>query len=161
MKTNIHRIVPHRRPNSHSILAKIGKVSTAVFLNNFLRNSKSLYSNTLQETRAVRVHWPHKAPTSLVSACLRQMSKRHLMLVSFWIKKTNEVLILLGFKFHPGHEFQFGKVFRILWAEPMGSHGTQITEAVHSRSQKYGEGFHHKIRRFLIVKTFKAHCICL
>jgi hypothetical protein len=75
--------------------------------------------------------------------------------------KTNEVLILLGFKIHLGREFKFGKVFRILWAEPMGSHGTQITEAVHSRSQKYGEGFHHKIRRFLIVKTFKAHCICL
>jgi hypothetical protein len=75
--------------------------------------------------------------------------------------KTNEVLILLGFKIHTGREFKFGKVFRILWAEPMGSHGTQITEAVQSRSQKHGEEFCHKIRRFMIVKTFNGHCLCL
>jgi hypothetical protein len=75
--------------------------------------------------------------------------------------KTNEILILLGFKVHPGREFKFGKVFRILWAEPMGSHGTQITEPVHSRSQKHGEVFWHKIRRFVIVKTFNGHCLCL
>jgi hypothetical protein len=75
--------------------------------------------------------------------------------------KTKEMLILLGFKVHHGREFKFGKVFRILWAEPMGRNGTLITEPVNSRSQKYGEEFCHKIRRFVIVKTFNGHCICL
>ncbi|PMD21188.1 hypothetical protein NA56DRAFT_703875 [Hyaloscypha hepaticicola] len=65
------------------------------------------------------------------------------------------------FKVHSGREFKFGKVFRMLWAEPMGSHGTQITEPVHSRSQKHGEVFWHKIRRFVIVKPFNGHCLCL
>jgi hypothetical protein len=75
--------------------------------------------------------------------------------------KTKEMLILLGFKFHNGREFKFGTVFRILWAEPMGRNGTQITEAGNSRSQKHGEEFYHKVRRFVIVKTFNGHCICL
>jgi len=65
------------------------------------------------------------------------------------------------FKVHHGREFKFGKVFRILWAEPMGRNGTLITEPVNSRSQKYGEEFCHKIRRFVIVKTFNGHCLCL
>jgi hypothetical protein len=75
--------------------------------------------------------------------------------------ETKEMLILLGFKVHHGREFKFGKLFRILWAEPMGSHGTQITEPVNSRSRKYGEEFCHKVRRFVIVKTFNGHCLCL
>jgi hypothetical protein len=75
--------------------------------------------------------------------------------------KTNVVLILLGFKVQHGREFRVGRVFKILWAEPMGNNGTQITEAIHSRSQQYGEEFVHKIRRFVIVKTFNGHCLCL
>ncbi|KAE9367987.1 hypothetical protein N431DRAFT_548269 [Stipitochalara longipes BDJ] len=67
------------------------------------------------------------------------------------------------FKVHPGNKFEVGKVFKILWAEPTGINGTQLTtaETVHSTSSKFRQTFVHKIRRFVVVKTFNAHCLCL
>ncbi|PMD67526.1 uncharacterized protein K444DRAFT_494050, partial [Hyaloscypha bicolor E] len=59
--------------------------------------------------------------------------------------------------------FKVGNVFKILWAEPTGTNGTQLSdlEPVHSHSRKYKETFVHKIRRFVVVKCFTAHCVCL
>ncbi len=54
------------------------------------------------------------------------------------------------------------QVFKILWSEPVGQNGTQLTEtAVVSTSQKHKEKFVHKIRRFVIVNKFHGHCLCL
>jgi len=56
-------------------------------------------------------------------------------------------------------------VFKILWAEPTGINGTQLTgggtEPVRSQSHKFRETFVHKIRRFVVVKAFNAHCLGL
>lgn len=50
------------------------------------------------------------------------------------------------------------KVFKILWSEPSGSTGTEITKL---NSTKYGETSFSSIRRFVIIKTLEGHSICL
>lgn len=69
--------------------------------------------------------------------------------------------MLPGFKVYHSSEFKVGKVFKILWAEPYGVNGTQLTEPVQSRSQKYREEFVHKIRIFVVITLFRGHCLCL
>ena len=64
-----------------------------------------------------------------------------------------------GFKVHRSREFEFGRVFKVLWSEPMGSGGTEIT--FEKTSAKYGENAFHKIRRFVIVKQRNGHSICI
>ncbi|PMD40895.1 hypothetical protein L207DRAFT_529192 [Hyaloscypha variabilis F] len=75
----------------------------------------------------------------------------------------SQVLTTPGFKVHHGSKFEVGKVFKILWAEPTGDNGTQLTfsEPAHSKSSKFRQPFIHKIRRFVVVKIFNAHCLCL
>jgi hypothetical protein len=51
-------------------------------------------------------------------------------------------------------------VFKILWTEPKGSGGTEITGAG-VRKTKYGEESYTTIRRFVIVRPFEGHSICL
>ncbi|KAH8744526.1 hypothetical protein BGZ57DRAFT_291368 [Hyaloscypha finlandica] len=65
------------------------------------------------------------------------------------------------FKIQKGSKFEVGKMFKILWAEPMGSNGTRLTDDGHGQSQKFGQKFIHKIRRFVVVKAFNGHCLCL
>jgi hypothetical protein len=75
--------------------------------------------------------------------------------------QPKSILILLGFKIHKGSRFDVGEVFKILWAEPKGNNGTRLTEDGRGHSQKFGQNFIHKIRRFVIVTAFKGHCLCL
>jgi hypothetical protein len=90
MKPNMIHITPHRRPNRHLILAKIGKVGTPIFLNSFLQKVKSLYSNKLQEPRAAKVHWPQQSKTSLARASRPRILNSHLIIVSFWRPKQRK-----------------------------------------------------------------------
>ncbi|PMD40892.1 hypothetical protein L207DRAFT_633837 [Hyaloscypha variabilis F] len=64
------------------------------------------------------------------------------------------------FKVRRSSEFEFGRVFKVLWSEPKGAGGTEIT-AQDAQPSKYGEKAYHKIRRFLVVKNDKGHSICL
>lgn len=50
-------------------------------------------------------------------------------------------------------------MFKVLWSEPEGSGGG--THDSFRKHTKYGEVFHAKVRRFVIVKAMKGHCICL
>ncbi len=63
----------------------------------------------------------------------------------------------IEFVVHPSRDFYFGRIFKVLWSEPVGSGGTEITaEFPHS-----GRAF-HKVRRFLIVsERNKGHSICI
>ncbi|KAG0647718.1 hypothetical protein D0Z07_6572 [Hyphodiscus hymeniophilus] len=51
------------------------------------------------------------------------------------------------------------KVFKVLWSEPTGSIGTEITKDL--RKAKFGETAYHSIRRFVIMSQHSGHCICL
>jgi hypothetical protein len=63
----------------------------------------------------------------------------------------------IEFLVHPSREFYFGRVFKVLWSEPVGSGGTEITV-----QSSYGERTHHKVRRFLIVsERNRGHSICI
>jgi hypothetical protein len=60
------------------------------------------------------------------------------------------------------------KVFKILWSEPRGVAGTQISETrsmsatqISQRVGKWGQMFTEKVRRFVIIDCRKGHCICL
>jgi Family of unknown function (DUF6590) len=66
----------------------------------------------------------------------------------------------IGYKVHHGSEYRVGTIFKILWAEPAGVNGSEISLNMMA-STKYGESFVHKIRRFVVVKTFNGHCLCL
>ncbi|KAH7348833.1 hypothetical protein BKA65DRAFT_477215 [Rhexocercosporidium sp. MPI-PUGE-AT-0058] len=53
----------------------------------------------------------------------------------------------------PGeHTRRMTRVFKVLWSEPEGTNGTNITT--------WGGSF-KKIRRFVIVRNFEGHCLCL
>jgi uncharacterized C2H2 Zn-finger protein len=76
-------------------------------------------------------------------------------------KSCNPIRILAlrglqGFTVHRSREFEFGRVFKVLWSEPIGSGGTEITFEA-----KYGEKAFHKIRRFIIMKQRNGHSVCL
>ncbi|KAL5322338.1 hypothetical protein ACEPPN_010311 [Leptodophora sp. 'Broadleaf-Isolate-01'] len=60
-----------------------------------------------------------------------------------------------GYKKCKSKDFKFGKVFKVLWSEPRGSNGTNITSM-----GSQGDTF-QKVRRFVIVKNFEGHCLCL
>ena len=63
----------------------------------------------------------------------------------------------LEFKVQKSKNFQFGKVFKVIWSEPQGANGTDISED-ESQAQK---AMFRKIRRFVIVSTFPGHSLCL
>ncbi|KAH9206761.1 hypothetical protein DL95DRAFT_528272 [Leptodontidium sp. 2 PMI_412] len=58
-----------------------------------------------------------------------------------------------NFKVHGSEYFEFGKVFKVLWSEPIGSGGTVITVANQ-------QGF-QKVRRFVVIDKRRGHSICL
>ncbi|KAH7416793.1 hypothetical protein BKA64DRAFT_277194 [Cadophora sp. MPI-SDFR-AT-0126] len=57
-----------------------------------------------------------------------------------------------NFKVHDSKHFAFGKVFKVLWSEPIGSGGTVIT----TNQQGY-----QKTRRFVVIDKRRWHSICL
>ncbi|KAN0104755.1 hypothetical protein V8E51_010500 [Hyaloscypha variabilis] len=61
------------------------------------------------------------------------------------------------FKVHKSKDFYFGRVFKVLWSEPVGSGGTEITV----ENAKYGEKSFHKVRRFIVVRKNKGHSTCI
>ncbi|PMD23432.1 hypothetical protein NA56DRAFT_71340 [Hyaloscypha hepaticicola] len=61
------------------------------------------------------------------------------------------------FVVHHSREFYFGRVFKVLWSEPVGTGGTEITADF-----PHSESAFHKVRRFLIVsERNKGHSICI
>jgi hypothetical protein len=67
--------------------------------------------------------------------------------------------ILIGYKVHFSFEFKFGVVFKVLWSEPTGSTGTELSEDESPRT-KY-KAF-NKVRRFVVVDDRNSgHSICL
>lgn len=68
-----------------------------------------------------------------------------------------------NFKFHQSWEFTFGRVFKVLWSEPTGSGGTEVTRPRGKgiRKAKYGESAYDSVRRFVIIREGNGHCICL
>jgi len=53
------------------------------------------------------------------------------------------------------------KVFKVLWSEPTGSGGTEVTRPKGIRKAKYGESAYDSVRRFVIIREGNGHCICL
>ncbi|KAE9363767.1 hypothetical protein N431DRAFT_118062 [Stipitochalara longipes BDJ] len=58
------------------------------------------------------------------------------------------------FQIHRSKEFEFGRVFKVLWSEPIGSGGTEITTT-------YSAKTFYKVRRFVIMRQDKGHSICI
>jgi hypothetical protein len=94
------------------------------------------------------------------------------------------LLNALGYHIHNSSEFKLGyvrlkvlnneevithfehqQVFKMLWSEPAGE--TSNNETVITRDSeaisivKHGEKVHSSIRRFVIVKEYPGHCLCL
>ncbi|RKU42433.1 hypothetical protein DL546_000638 [Coniochaeta pulveracea] len=67
------------------------------------------------------------------------------------------------FRVVPSYMFQPGRVFKILWADPMG-HGRQSAQDNFTENtffSPYGGQFHAKIRRFIIVAQDRGHSTCV
>jgi hypothetical protein len=52
--------------------------------------------------------------------------------------------------------FKFGRVFKVSWGEPVGNDGTDISD-----QESYRNEIFSKIRRFIVIKSMKGHCLCL
>jgi len=52
--------------------------------------------------------------------------------------------------------FKFGRVFKVSWGEPVGNDGTDISD-----QESYRNKIFSKIRRFIVIKSMKGHCLCL
>ncbi|KAH8591812.1 hypothetical protein B0O99DRAFT_631715 [Bisporella sp. PMI_857] len=73
-----------------------------------------------------------------------------------------------NFKVHSSKDFKFGRVFKVLWSEPHGIGGTEISLEVDqarrysgNQKSKYNEAAYHSVRRFVIVRENNGHCLCL
>jgi hypothetical protein len=63
----------------------------------------------------------------------------------------------IEFVVHNSRDFYFGRIFKVLWSEPVGSSGTEITA-----EGPHGERYFQKVRRFLIVsEKNRGHSICI
>jgi hypothetical protein len=54
----------------------------------------------------------------------------------------------------------------MLWSEPYGvgkgdEEGTAGTENLYIKDAKYGERVYSTIRRFVVVREKKGHCVCV
>ncbi|KAH6721789.1 hypothetical protein BKA61DRAFT_666528 [Leptodontidium sp. MPI-SDFR-AT-0119] len=58
---------------------------------------------------------------------------------------------------HKSWKIKLGRVFKVLWPEPMSSGNDPIDTGV----QKVHQTIYSKVRRFVIVLNVKEHCICL
>ncbi|PMD40903.1 hypothetical protein L207DRAFT_347188 [Hyaloscypha variabilis F] len=70
------------------------------------------------------------------------------------------------YKVHQAWNFKWGRIFKVLWAEPKGaegggSSGQSGTGSVTVRKVAGGKEAYAKVRRFVIIKPMEGHCICL
>ncbi|PMD49670.1 uncharacterized protein K444DRAFT_576831 [Hyaloscypha bicolor E] len=67
------------------------------------------------------------------------------------------------YKVHDPWAFRWGKVFKVLWAEPKDENGegSDSGGSVTVRKDARGEEIFAKVRRFVIIKAAEGHCICL
>ncbi|KAH8762311.1 hypothetical protein F5882DRAFT_522842 [Hyaloscypha sp. PMI_1271] len=64
------------------------------------------------------------------------------------------------YKVHGAWQFKWGRVFKVLWAEPTGVDG--MGSGLSSETSSFtGREMVAKIRRFMIIKPMEGHCICL
>jgi hypothetical protein len=73
------------------------------------------------------------------------------------IEKARVLANLAGFSVHSSSEFKFGKVFKVLWSEPVGSGGTEVTVPTKSRSKTAFQA----VRHYLIVKSGERQSMCM
>ncbi len=66
----------------------------------------------------------------------------------------------IGYRIQKYTFFKPGRVFKILWSEPVGATSDNATE-ITDIERKYGEQSYVKIRRFVVVRTFSGHSLCL
>jgi hypothetical protein len=73
-------------------------------------------------------------------------------------KQDYKLIYCTDFRVHKSKDFYFGRVFKVLWSEPSGSGGTDISsdDDMPMKAKAYT-----KTRRFVIVDTRRGHSICL
>ncbi|KAN0102260.1 hypothetical protein V8E51_012770 [Hyaloscypha variabilis] len=70
------------------------------------------------------------------------------------------------YKVHRAREFEWGKIFKVLRSESKGHEAQDSdehsgSESVSVRKVAGGKEAYAKVRRFMIIKPMKGHCICL
>jgi hypothetical protein len=73
------------------------------------------------------------------------------------IEKARVLANLAGYSIHSSSFFKVGKVFKVLWSEPVGDGGTKFTVSTMGR----GETAFPQIRRFIVVMSSERHSICV
>ncbi|KAH6668951.1 hypothetical protein B0J14DRAFT_657959 [Halenospora varia] len=71
-----------------------------------------------------------------------------------------------NYKVHPQKEFQWGRLFKVIWSEPEGSTAEKAEKTKPGPgSESFRDGRHGRVfkktRRFLIVDAKQGHCICM
>ncbi len=73
------------------------------------------------------------------------------------LEKSRALANLAGYLIHSSNEFRFGKVFKVLWSEPMGAKCLDVSFLTMERS---GTAF-HKIRRLVVVRNGGRGAVCM
>ncbi|RFU31079.1 hypothetical protein B7463_g5257, partial [Scytalidium lignicola] len=75
---------------------------------------------------------------------------------------TNVDALNKSYTVHDSKYFSKGKVFKVLWCEPHGSTGTEVTNVRAATKVKYGQSAYSSIRRFVIIDSqHVGHSTCL
>jgi hypothetical protein len=73
------------------------------------------------------------------------------------LRKSRALANLAGYSLHSSSEFKVGKIFKVLWSEPIAAWGTEITVPAVERSITAFD----KVRRFLIIKSGERQSMCM
>ncbi|KAH7385003.1 hypothetical protein BKA64DRAFT_154737 [Cadophora sp. MPI-SDFR-AT-0126] len=92
----------------------------------------------------------------------RQAASRH---ISSRNPSTMREELDPNYKVHKAFEFKFGRVFKVLWSEPLGlgnnGNDSDGEVSLEARPRHLGVKSFSKIRRFVIINAMRGHCICL
>lgn len=73
------------------------------------------------------------------------------------LKKARALANLAGYLVHSSSFWKIGRVFIVLWTEPVGAGGTGITVP----AMKWPTTAFHGVRRFMIVRSVEGHSMCM
>ncbi|KAG4435137.1 hypothetical protein IFR05_009369 [Cadophora sp. M221] len=64
------------------------------------------------------------------------------------------------YKVHQPWEFKWGRVFKVMWAEPKGAGAQEDSDASYTQRQTANGGTDfQKVRRFIIINPMRGHCV--
>ncbi|OQN98511.1 hypothetical protein B0A48_15772 [Cryoendolithus antarcticus] len=128
-------------------------------------NARPQIIETIDRRTGVIARTIELAPTAQPDSVLRA---RGVHGYQVWLGSDDETESLdPSYKKRGAGFFKVGRVFMTLWPEPAGENGSRITSLLPPNQGRdvylgsFGERFHTKVRRFVIIRASEKHCSAL